>query len=112
METTSVRPSVRLSTTYQRPNGLSNFLDIRYRNFLRKTDERLDFHASKLVTVTLHWGPNEYVPLFSVFLDWYRKFPRNACQYVYHENRHNKSHNLLQDVNAAYRNFLRFPSYL
>ena len=32
--------------------------------------------------------------------------------HVMRENRHNKSHNLLQDANAAYRNFLRFPLHL
>jgi hypothetical protein len=34
----------------------------------------------------------------------------STCEY--HENRHSKSHTLLQDVNVAYHNFLRFPSYL
>jgi hypothetical protein len=32
-----------------------------------------------------------------------------TCEY--RENGHSKSHTLLQDVTAAYRNFLRFSSY-
>ena len=101
--------------SYQRLNGVSNFHDIRYRHFLRQADERLEFHASELSDsyTSLGAGLKNVYPYFSYFLIGTRNLHVmrvSTCEY--HENRHSKSHTLLHGVNAAYRNFLRFPSYL
>jgi hypothetical protein len=81
---------------------------------LRKADERLEFHASKLSDSYTSLGGQMnvylYFPHFLIGTGNLHVMRVSPCEY--HENRHSKSHTLLQDVNAAYRNFLRFPSYL